>query len=255
MKQIVNALFMIFIVSAMSLSCKNSTTPTKPYWEIEDSIKKAEEDSVTRVLKQKRQRVEPKENKNDTIWGGVVIGQTRKEYDKALAGIEKSVGYKSISFGDITLYPQNAKFHKGKLYSLEFEHTYYYRPHRANYNSTPYFNPMPYIKPIITHFEEKYGLSDFKDEYTHDIRGREKAVDFKEVWIFSNKRITISNEAEQYSNDPQCASYILKIIIDSPQIANEIEEAENKERKIKEEKAKQAEEERQKKEKELLNTL
>lgn len=245
----------IILVSAVSSSCRNKITTTKSYWEIEDSIKQAEEDSVKRCLKQKRQSIESKENINDTIWGNIRFGFTNKEYNNALNNIEKSIGYRGVSFGNITLFAENAQFYKGKLYSLDFGHTYYYKPYRASYNSTPYFNPESYIMPIISHFEKKYGLYDYKDDYEHEIRGRERAVDFKEVWIFKSKRITITNEADQYSDDPECACYKLKITIDNYPVSQEIENLKEKVREADEKKAEQKEQERQKREKELLKTL
>lgn len=242
-------------VFTIFLSCRNRFTQTKSYWEIEDSIKQAEEDSITRRLTKIRKGIEAKENQNDTIWGKIRFGQSRKEYLRNLNSIEKSIGYRGVAFDDIVLYPRNPKFYKGKLYSLEFEHRYYYKPYRASYNSTPYFNPEPYIQPIISHFEEKYGLADSKDEREDEIRGHERAVCFREVWFFDNKRITISNVAEQYSDSPSCASYILMIIIDDPKISQEVQKLEELEKEKEEKQAEQKEKRRAKEEKDLLNSL
>lgn len=249
------AFYGVILVSATLLSCRDRMTPTKSYWEIEDSIKQAEEDSITRRLSKIRKNIEPKENQNDTILGEIRFGQSNKEYLRNLNSIEKSIGYRGVTFGDIVLYAQNPQFYKGKLYSLEFEHRYYYKPYRSSYNSTLYFNPEPYIQPIVSHSEEKYGLADSKDESEDEIRGHERAACFSEVWIFDNKRITISNVAEQYSDSPSCASYILKIIIDDPKISQEVKNIEEREKEIEEKQAEQKEQIRAKKEKNLLKTL
>lgn len=245
----------VLLLLVLCLSCRNNSAPSKSYWEIKDSIKQAEEDSIKHCLEQRRKSIEAKENENDTIWGSIKFGMTNKEYSQALSEIEKSIGYRGVSFEDITLYAENAQFYKGKLYSLDFSHSYYYEPYRAEYNSTPHFNPEPYIRPIISHFEEKYGLADYKNESEHDIRGSERAVDFKEVWIFGEKRITITNEAEQYSDDPECAHYKLRITIDNHKVSQEIDELRAKERAADEKRANRREQERQQKEKELLRTL
>ena len=180
------------------ISCGYNHKDVKSQYEIEDSLKKAGEDSINNVLRKIRIRANKVMSNDISVYGGIELGQTKKEYKKALNVIEKQIGYDGFQIDDITLIIQNPQFYKGKLYSVDFYYSYCCEANRVEYNSTPYYNPIKYIKPLVAFFENKYGLPDSRNEETNDILGHQHAVDTQIVWNFGKKRISISNEAEQY---------------------------------------------------------
>ena len=235
-------------------SC-NKTVGNTSYWVIEDSLRQLEQDSIIKELNRKRQKADSLMKNDACVVGDIKLGQTKRKYDEIVKLMESEIGYDGIGIDNIRLIICDEKFYKGKLYSVTLRHSYLYPEYRAEYNSSPYYNPEPYIKPVISHFENKYGRADYNYECENEIRGHEVAVEIRKVWTFPKKRITITNKAKQYGGGPEHADYELQIVIDSPEIADEIEKqerlkAQERERKIKE-KEKALEIKRQK----LFNTM
>lgn len=215
---------LLLIATALLASCRNNNPlPERFDWEIEDSIKKAKEDSINRILKIRRDKVNITMSEDKTVLGAIYLGQSKKDYEKEMGKIRSELGYKSLEIGNVNLDVKEVKFHKGKLYSLTLMHDYIYREYKREYNSTPEYHPYPHIQGLITHFKQKYGQPDEEYKGTSTIRGREEADYVHMYWIFPKKRITINNEAEKYGGGAAGASYILTITIDDYNINDMLE--------------------------------
>lgn len=215
---------LLLITTALLASCRNNNPlPERFDWEIEDSIKKAKEDSINRILKIVRDKANIAMSEDKTVLGAIYLGQSKKDYEKEMEKIRSELGYKSLEIGNVYLDVEEVKFHKGKLYSLTLMHDYIYREYKREYNSTPEYHPYPHIQGLITHFKQKYGQPDEEYKGTSTIRGREEADYVHMYWIFPKKRITINNEAEKYGGGAAGASYILTITIDDYNITDMLE--------------------------------
>ena len=256
MKKIFLAIVCLFLISCNNTS-KNYSYDWEHEQEMRDSIKKAKEDSVILSKKLRRDSINMVMLKSDhrKVVGEIRLGQTSKEYNIALSNIWKSVGYAGVKFDDTVLRIDNPKFFDGELYSVEMKYTYLYKPYRRVYNDTPKFNPTPFINPIISHFEDKYGESDYRNEYWSEIRGHEEALNCNVCWKFPQKRISIINKAAQYSKDAECATYTITIIFENPTISDMLYEMEKKKKKLEEERRLKREKEKERAEYEILNTI
>lgn len=217
---------MLIAISIIVLaSCNNQRSYTYDWereQEIRDSIKKAKEDSIDRVLKDIRYKSNIAMSEDKTVLGGIYLGQSKEDYERERGKIRSELGYKSLGIGDIDLDICDAKFHKGKLYSLTLKHGYLYEEYRREYNSGAEYHPEPYIRDFIAHFENKYGMPDEKYTGYDEIRGHEKADYIHLYWVFPKKRIAIKNEAKKYGGGHDHASYTLTITIDDYNITNMI---------------------------------
>lgn len=256
MKKIFLAISIIVFVSCNNQN-KNHTYDWEYEQKIRDSIKKAKEDSVILSQKLRRDSINAIMEKSDhrQVVGGIRLGQTSQEYNAALNNIRKSIGYAGIKFDDTVLSIDNPKFFDGEPYSVEMKYTYLYKPYRRVYNDTPKFNPTPFINPIISHFEDKYGKSDYRNEYWSEIRGHEEALNCNACWIFPQKRISIINKAAQYSKDAECATYTLTILFENPVISDRLYEIANKKKELEEERRLKRVKEKERAENEILNTI
>lgn len=190
---------LLLIATTLLASCRNNKPlPERFDWEIEDSIKKVKEDSISRILKNVREKANITMSEDKTVLGGIYLGQSKKDYEKVMEEIRSELGYKSLGIGNVDLDIWDVKFHKGKLYSLTLKHCYIYGEYKREYNSTPEYHPYPHIQDVITHFKQKYGQPDKEYKGTSTIRGHEEADNVRMYWIFPKKRITINNEAEKY---------------------------------------------------------
>ncbi|MBO5024854.1 MAG: hypothetical protein J6C86_01770 [Bacteroidaceae bacterium] len=217
-------MLLLFVLSIALTSCGNENYKHERFdWEIEDSIKKAKEDSINGFLKKIRDKADTIMSEDKTVFRGIYLGQNRKDYEKELKRIQADFGYTALKIGDIGLDIWDAEFHHNKLYSLTLKHDYIYREYRREYNSGAEYHPEPYIRDLITHFKKKYGLPD--DEYSgyDEIRGHERADCIRMYWVFPKKRITIKNKAEKYGGGTAGASYVLTIKIDDYNITNMLE--------------------------------
>lgn len=235
-------------------SC-NKTVGNTPYWVIEDSLRQLEQDSIINELNNKRLKADSLMRNDICVVGDIKLGQTKREYEKIIKQMKSEIGYDGVGFDDMKLLICDEKFYKGKLYSVTLRHSYLYPEYRAEYNSSPYYNPEPYIKPIISHFENKYGRADCNEEHEDEIRGHEVAVEIRKVWTFPKKRITITNKAAQYGGGTEHADYELQIVIDSPGLADEIEQKERLKAQEKERKVREKEKALETKRQNLFNTL
>lgn len=218
----------LLVISIIVFSSCNNTSKNYAYdWEYEqekrDSIKKAKEDSIDRVLKDIRHKSNITMSEDKTVLGGIYLGQSKKDYERERGKIQSELGYKSLGIGDIDLDICDVKFHNGKLYSLTLRHSYLYEEYRREYNSGAEYHPEPYIRDLITHFEKKYGMPDKKYTGYDEIRGHEKADYIYLYWIFPKKRIAIKNEAKKYGGGNDHASYTLTITIDDYNITDMLE--------------------------------
>lgn len=224
MRKILLAMMLAAVSVGTFTSCgNNNNRPIRYSWEIRDSIEKAKEDSINRVLRVIRDSAEIAMSENSTVLRGIYLGQNKGDYEKQLGKIRSEIGSTTLEIGNINLRIWDEKFHNGKLYSLTLKHDYLYKEYKREYNSTPEYHPYPHIKDLITHFENKYGLPDKKYSGYDEVRGHEKADYLHMYWMFPKKRIRIKNEAEKYGGGNGHASYILTITIDDNNITDMIE--------------------------------
>lgn len=222
--------FLLFCIIILLSSCNNNFE-YKRFMEQKDSLNKVYQDSIEQhiqVLKNKRRIVDSLMKDNIVAIGEIKFGQTRKEYRKALGKIERAT--KPIGIGIEGLYFQicNADFYKNKLYRIKLNCSYLYPEYKAEYNSRPYYNPEPYIKPVVSFFENKYGLPDYDKEYETHIRGKELASNIKKIWTFAKKRIIITNIARKYGGEYDMAYFDLEITIEDPITSKIVSDKEDK---------------------------
>ena len=247
--------FLVLCLCIFTNTSCNEQARNVPYLETEDSLRKLEQDSIINELNNKRLKADSLMRNDICVVGDIKLGQTKSEYEKIIKQMESEIGYDGVGFDDMKLLICDEKFYKGKLYSVTLRHSYLYPEYRTEYNSRPYYNPESYIKPVISHFENKYGRADYNYECENEIRGHERAVSIRKVWMFPKKRITITNKAAQYGGGTEHADYELQIVIDSPELADEIEQKERLKAQEKERKVREKEKALETKRQNLFNTL
>ena len=157
---------------------------------------------------------------NITIIGDLKLGMSKSDCKRIINNIGGQYGRVVVEYGDVSLTLSNTRYYKGKLYSVSFTNDYLYGAYKSDYNSNPEHHPYPYFEDVVLHFENKYGKADYKKTYTGYTHETQIADNFYICWIFSKKRICISNVVEMYSGKYDYAPYVLTITIDDYKIAN-----------------------------------
>ena len=219
--------FLYFFVLYTSLTCCNvNKQHSLSYLEIEEEYekeKRIEEEAYEKRLKIKRVKMDSLMKDNITIVGELKLGMSKSECDRIIKKLSQ-YGSVNVKYGKVFLTLSNTEYYKGKLYSVSFTTDYLYGAYKSDYNSNPEYHPYPYFEDVVSHFENKYGKADYKNTYTGYTHETQKADNFYICWIFSKKRIGISNVVEMYGGENDYAPYVLTITIDDYKIANMIKE-------------------------------
>lgn len=220
--------FLYFFILYTSLTCCNiNKQPSLSYLEMEEKYekeKRIEEEEYPKSLIIKRVKMDSLMKDNITIIGDLKLGMSKSDCKRIINNIGGQYGRVVVEYGDVYLTLSNTRYYKGKLYSVSFTNDYLYGAYKSDYNSNPEYHPYPYFEDVVLHFENKYGKADYKKTYTGYTHETQIADNFYICWIFSKKRICISNVVEMYSGKYDYAPYVLTITIDDYKIANMLKE-------------------------------
>lgn len=220
-------LLFLFILYISLTCCNINKQHSLSYLEMEEKSekeKRIEEEAYQKSLKIKRVKMDSLMKDNITIIGDLKLGMSKSDCKRIINNIGDQYGSVEVKYGDVSLTLSNTEYYKGKLYSVSFTTDYLYGAYKSDYNSNPEYHPYPYFEDVVSHFENKYGKADYKNTYTGYTHETQKADNFYICWIFSKKRIGISNVVEMYGGENDYAPYVLTITIDDYKIANMIKE-------------------------------
>ena len=220
--------FLFAFILFISLTCCNiNKKHSLSYLGMEEKYekeKRIEKEAYEKSLKIRRVKMDSLMKDNITIIGDLKLGMSKSDCKRIINKIGNQYGYVDVKYGDVSLTLSNTEYYKGRLYSVSFTNDYLYGAYKSEYNSYPEYHPYPYFKDVVLHFENKYGNADYKGTYTAYTHETQKADNFYICWIFSKKRICISNVVEMYGGKYDYAPYVLTITIDDYKISNMLKE-------------------------------